>query len=223
MVSDNRNITTLARQIGISRHALYRHRDNHMGELLQRVNEVRKEAAAEAAIEVARTETRADYSRALNVMRELERCFIRTNKMFDACDKWLRDPVDPEEYFLGPRVHDVDVMWFEIGDRGRVINHRERLSAILDRVSGATGEGVETVEIRHADPRELLLKSTKTLNSLMSFLARLKEQLEASAAADPTQSDAWNRIRTILLEELADYPEARARIAERLVRELGSV
>src|SRR5690242_19426041 len=42
-------------------------------------------------------------------LAQLEKCLNRVNLLMDACDEWLRDPENPERYYIGPRAEDVMV------------------------------------------------------------------------------------------------------------------
>lgn len=157
---------------------------------------------------------------ATNVMAELERCFARVNLLFDACDRWLRDPDDPERYDLGPRSEDVRVVYEEAGADGKPRRRKERLSALLARLEareGGLGVRIESAEYKHADPRELVLKTAAQLQNQTELLAKLLGELNEAPQLNLTVSAEWAVVRTALLVALAPYPEARAAVAERLL------
>lgn len=78
----NRRIAT---QYSVTEAAIRRHKAEHLPETLVRAEEAKEEAHA------------------ADLMAELTRCFVRVNKLFDACDEWLMDSDNPERYDIGPR------------------------------------------------------------------------------------------------------------------------
>ena len=178
--------------------ALYRHKDEHLPQAL---------AKAQGAAEVAD---------ANGIMAELRRCMERVNLLFDACDRWLRDPDNAEQYDVGPRAEDVKVTYTETGAKGKPVRKKARLSALLAKLE-AGGLDVERGEYRHADPRELLLKTSAQLQSHLELLGRVAGQL----AQQPTisvlvSSPEWLQVRAALVDALAPFPDARVAVAEAL-------
>src|SRR4051812_3064907 len=69
----------------LSDDAVRRHREAHLPARLAMAAEVRETTAASETLLL------------------LHRCLERVNLLFDACDRWLRDPEDPSRYDVGPR------------------------------------------------------------------------------------------------------------------------
>ena len=182
----------------VSDQAIYRHRDEHLPAELVR--------AVEA-------ERRAD---ALDVMAELRRCFERVNLLFDACDRWLRDPADPSRYDIGPRAEELMVTYQEAGAEGRPVMRKAPLSRLLAKVEGQV-LGVVMVETKHADPRDLVLKAADRLRHQSELLARLIGELDDRPQINLLLAPEWLEVRAALLEALAPFPDARAAVAERLL------
>jgi hypothetical protein len=181
---------------GLSKAALIRHKADHLPAAL---------LAAQAA---------ADEARALDVMRELRNCFMRVNLLFDACDRWLRDAGNPEQYDIGPRAGDVTVTYETIGADGRRTRKKERLSVLLARVEKQPGISIDSTEVKHADPRELVLKTAARLEGHVRLLAELIGQLDNRPQLNVTLSPEWLRVRATLTHALAPYPDARHAVAE---------
>ncbi len=152
------------------------------------------------------------------VMNELKKCFERVNLLFDACDRWLRDPDNPSRYDLSPRTEDIKVIYEENGSNGKPVRRKAPLSRILAKIEGA-GYLVQGWETKHADPRELILKTANRLQGQIELLARLMGELPPEkilVQIEPT----INQIVFILRQEVRD-PEALQRISQRLLQEAG--
>jgi len=160
----------------------------------------------------------AEEAHALDVMEELGRCFQRVNLLFDACDRWLRDADDPTRYDIGPRAGDILVTYDEPGPKGKPVRRKEALDRLLARVEAA-GEGltVERWESKHADPRELVLKTAQQLTGQTQLLAKLLGQLDERPQVNVLMAPEWLQVRAALLMALAPHPEARRAVAAALV------
>ena len=103
----------IASRFGISAAAAWRHAKSHLAETLAKTTAAREAACVvEVAAEVeARGVMEKERSR--DVMKEFGRCFERTNLLFEACDRWLRDPEDPTRYDINPRSEDVWITFVE--------------------------------------------------------------------------------------------------------------
>ena len=190
----------IAAQFRLSASALVRHHDDHLPATLA---------------EAKRAE---DAAAAIDVMAELRRCFERVNLLFDACDRWLRDADDSSRYDIGPRATEL-LVTYEQAETGsdKVTRRKEPLSALLARVEGLPGVGVVMVETKHADPRELVLKTADRLRSQSELLARLIGDLDERPQITLVTAPEWLAIRAALLDALRAYPDARTAVAARLV------
>jgi hypothetical protein len=186
----------IARQFGLSKDAAVRHHDEHLPALLVRAQGAKDAASADT------------------LMLELRQCMERVNLLYDACDRWLRDPDDPTRYDIGPRAGDVNVIYSEAaGDR--TVQRRAKLSMLLAKLEEANVD-VHRVEWRHADPRELVLKTHGQLQSSLELLAKLAGQLDERPQLNVILAPEWQRVRRALLEALFPFPEARTAVAARL-------
>jgi hypothetical protein len=144
-------------------------------------------------------------------LEQLDRCLRRTNLLFDACDRWLRDAEDPSRYDIGPRAENVKVTYVERGDDNKVTRKKATIAELLDRAAGVAPE-VRLVETRHADPRELVLFAVKRLGSLVELVARIRGELPEPAVT-VLVSPAWLELRGRILRALEPFPEARQAVA----------
>ncbi len=190
-------LRTIADQHGVSKTALIRHKADHLPAAMVKGREAREEAAA------------------VDLMTELNQCFHRINLLFDACDRWLRDADDPSRYDIGPRAEEVHVTYTEPGPDGRPVQRKRPLSDLLEQVEGR-GRTIGLVETKHADPRELVLKTAARLDSQLQLLGKLLGELKEGATVNVLIAPEWLQVRAVLLSELAPYPEARQAVAAAL-------
>ena len=197
LVTNSASLRDIAGQFRVSKSALDRHKAEHLPATMVKAQEVK------------------DGTHALDVMEELRRLFARVNLLFDACDRWLRDPDDPTRYDIGPRAEDVTVTYSE------TINHKQvrkkaKLSALLAKVNG-DGRSVEYAEIKHADPRELALKTAGQLQGQIELLAELLGELDERTQVNVlVASPEWLALRLAILRALEPYPQARLAVVEAL-------
>lgn len=107
----------------------------------------------------------------------------KLNKLLVACDEWLSDPHNPEKYDVGPRANEIEVTYkVEIPtEKGyRYETRKEELAALMS-VCETNSKGERIAEIdwsktKHADPRELILKTASEARNTVATavdLARL--------------------------------------------------
>jgi hypothetical protein len=153
---------------------------------------------------------------ATGTLEQLDRCLERVNLLFDACDRWLRDPEDPSRYDLGPRAEDVRVTYEEPGEGGKGVRKKAPLSELLARLAGIAPD-VRLVETKHADPRQLVLQASKRLEAQSELLARIRGELKDATVLNLTVTAEWVEIRGVILHALETHPAARLAVAAALL------
>jgi hypothetical protein len=231
-------LRALARRYGMSRSALLRHMRNHIPADLARVAEAGQQAQASALVGVVEQRAVQQEERGLNVLAELGSTLRGVNKLFAACDSWLTDPEDPERYDLGPRAEELLVHYWKPARDGQHVRAKAPLSELLALThayapgapsmgaapAGSGGVGIEAVELRGADPRELILKVAKRLEAELQLVARLLGQLPVpteqggSTVNVLVASPEWLSTRAAILAALEPYPEARAAVLQAVRR-----
>jgi len=211
----------IAKRTGTAVASLQRHKVEHIPALLAEATQRRAQAHQQQVAAVGnavREREDAQDAHALDVMEELQRCFQRVNLLFDACDRYLRDPDDSTRYDVGPRSEDVLVTYTELGDDGKPVRRKARLSTLLARAEqdAAGGVVVDRAETRVADPRELVLKATAQLTTQVQLLAKLLGQLDERAVVNIVTMPEWVAVRAALLQALAPYADARLAVATAL-------
>jgi hypothetical protein len=137
-----------------------------------------------------------ENGRMRDVMGELERCFSRANLLFEACDRWLRDPENPDQYDLNPRAEDVYVTLVEAGEDGSItVRKKKRLSLILEDIKGRRpGTEVMAIETKSADPRKLVLDAIAELRQLTGLQLQIFETLNDIRHVAEFQEEVLNCI-----------------------------
>jgi hypothetical protein len=109
----------------------------------------------------------------------------------------------------------------DVTERGREITEKRRksLQELLTLINhgrdedGAEFKRIVKAEHKHADPRELIIKSAQETRHTIALFADLVRQL-----TDVRLLDAWKKI---VFEEVSkESPDCAARIAERLQRSI---
>ena len=190
----------IARRYGLSKDALLRHKADHL------LPEIVAAWRAER------------HGNGLELADELRGWMTTISKLLRACDEWLTDPDDPDRYDLNPRASELLVHYETTvpGPSGRptVVRRKARLSEMLRGVS-RVGEGltITTVESKVADPRKLLLDTTKTLEGHLRLLGELLGKIQTQGTMNFLVSPEWLALRGRMLAALAEYPEARLLLA----------
>jgi hypothetical protein len=198
MLVNGKSLRDIAGRFGTSKSALERHAGEHLPATLAKAHAANETAAA------------------LDVMAELRRCFERVNLLFDACDRWLRDADDPSRYDIGHRAAELLVTYLTAdNETGKATTRKEPLSRLLERVE-QLGITALTVETKHADPRELVLKTADRLRAQTELLAKLMGELDDRPQINVLAAPEWLSVRAALLDALRPYPEVRTAVAARL-------
>jgi hypothetical protein len=107
------------------------------------------------------------------ILGEIEDMVHDVRMLFDACHEYLLDPEDPSRYFLGPRAHEIEVVYLE-----RVVTNPEKgkervfkRRAQLDELLARTGVEVDHSKYSIADPRKLILEAAERLEHIIETIA----------------------------------------------------
>jgi AcrR family transcriptional regulator len=193
------SVAELARTYDLSPGSIYRHRENHLP--------ARMVAAREYE----------DGEEADRLRAELDRCFERVNLLFDAVDRGLRDPEDSTRYDVGPRSEEIRVIYTELDADGREVKQKAPLSALLERVKGGPRDrSVIMVEMKHADPRKLLLETAARLQPQIELMGRLIGELQNGTTINVISSPQWIAVQNVIVEALEEHPDARQSVVRAL-------
>lgn len=149
------SLRNIAQQFGLKDHTcLHRHQEC-IAELLAEARRARESQSV------------------LNVEAELMGYTITMRKLRDACDRWLSDPDRIGEYTLDARADEIDVV-YEISKGDKVKRERAALSELIAKVEKQPGLSVVKVELKQADPRQLIINTMKQLTSQLDVMAKLR-------------------------------------------------
>lgn len=138
-------------------------------------------------------------------------------KLLRACDEWLTDPHDPTRYDLSPRAHEVWCHYETANGDARPTRKKERLSALLARLETASLRepySFVLVEQKSADPRKLIIETSKALEGHLRLLGEIVGKLQTQGTANFLITPEWGEMRGRMLAALAQHPSARLALAE---------
>jgi hypothetical protein len=110
-----------------------------------------------------------------NLLQRVETIMLRMQKLYDACDEYLQDPENGEKYYLGPRAHEMQVVYEKPG-KGKRVRVKEPLDRLLEKISG---KGLFPVEVysKYADPRKLIIDTASVLSKQLELIGKITQQL----------------------------------------------
>jgi hypothetical protein len=189
----------IAVEYGVSPQAVYK-----------RINHLRLTTTASVV------EYQPNLSTQVDAMQQLARSLERVNLLMDACDEWLRDANRPDRYNIELRAGEIMVTYMEAvpGRDGsdRAVKRRDNLQALLDLA--LTIDKVDSINrsaTRMADPRELVLKTSREIRMTVSGGVEL-----ARLIADAQSMQVFRD--TILAEIAKVSPKIAGTIAEAVRR-----
>lgn len=139
------------------------------------------------------------------IVKELDRIRERMWKYAEAVDEELRDPKDPEKYFLGPQARDIEVVYLTKTGQKR----KATLQVLLHRV-----EKVATVlstEYKIADPRVMHIRNAEALTKSLVALGKIVGHIQ-DITVNVTQTQEWTIIKQVIVQSTKDHPEVREKI-----------
>lgn len=137
-------------------------------------------------------------------VEQLDRSLGRVRRLREACHRWLQHPDDPQLYCVEPRAREIEVVYEEPDEEGRMVRRRGSLQKLLLMLQHRVE--VRSVEARHADPRELLLRAAAEERRLAQTLLELQ--------ALKREADALAALRRELMEALEGVsPDLARRVA----------
>lgn len=171
-LTNKRSLRDIARQTGFSKDAIARHRP-HVSKSLVKAAKADQVANADSVLAMIRVQGE------------------RIQLLYDACDRYLRDPEHPERYDLGPRDTDVTVIYEAEEDKEsggdpddenanvKITRVKVRKKALLSELIAGV-PNIFTISYKIADPRELILKTAVVLKGQLEMIAQLSGELMAS-------------------------------------------
>lgn len=162
--------------------------------------------------------TRA-VAQTIDAMAVLNRLLVRAEKLHDACERYLQDPEDPEQYDLRPRAEEIDVTHWRLDPDGKITGkkpEKKSLQYLLDIALDDPDRQLVKVESRHADPRTLLNATSAECRAILAEARALAELLYHGQRMERFMGrveQAFERVARI-------SPEVAREIADDLRRDL---
>jgi hypothetical protein len=142
----------------------------------------------------------------------LEETIDEIQQMRRACQRYLADPDREGEFDVGPRDHDVEVIYYDPDTRS---SHKALLSTLLATAAATQQVKITSAHWRHADPRKLILETHRTLAQQLELLARIQGQIKDETNVY-LSSPVVQQVQQVLLVALEKYPEARRDVVSAL-------
>jgi methyl-accepting chemotaxis protein len=146
-----------------------------------------------------------------DLLARIEKIIKRLQKLYDACDEYLKDPENPDRYELGPRSWEIDVIYRTVEpDTDKMIVRKESLQSLLEKIDR---EGYQPWEVKfkQADPRKLLIDNANSLNRQLETIARLHGHIK-DTVQQVTVNNYWGDIQAVIIGATEGYPEVREKI-----------
>ena len=207
--------SVISSKYNLSRSALSRYKKMH---LVRKVNA---------------TQVKKDLREGDELLTLLETYINNVNMVANACLDDLRDPDDPNKLYLGVKAEDIDVSYYEWPDNKasekgknnpekanpfvsavKPIKKRDKLQVLLNRLND-NGLMTESININAPDRAHTLLKASQAMNKHIHLFGELKGLL-GNVTINITNQPVFIEFTQQVIQCLAEYPEARLKVAEQL-------
>lgn len=146
---------------------------------------------------------------------EIGDMIAHNRKVRRACARYLADPDDPDEFYLGPRAEEVKVVWWDRSKKKPELR-TNTLAYLLDMVTSKVGP-VRESESKHDDPRGLVLASQVANNKTLELLAKIQGKV-ADVNVNIVMNPVVVQMQQVIVEALDRHPEARRELTAALRR-----
>jgi transposase len=174
-----------------------------------------KYVASRLAGQVSAALLEEDVSVGKTILERIERVLEKLEKLYAACDEYLRDPENPGKYCLGPRSWELDVVYRVMDGKGKVCLRKQR----LDRLLETTGLPVHEVVSKLNDPRKFLIDTAAVMGKQLELIAKIQGTLRESVQNNITINAQWTEIKQIIMKATEGHQDVR----DAIVEEVGNV
>lgn len=210
----------IARQYGLQKDSVRRHRNSHLAERVARAQAELARLPRQAddqvdrpMVEAVEAKRRSDS----NVLEVLDEQIGRLRRMSMACDQWLQDPRDPSQYYLGPRASEIDCLWEELDDEGNLVaRHVEELQELKSEIEGHVHAPVILKDTRRSDPRKLLIETVRAMGPQLTILAKMLGELKDFELQAVIMAPQYEAFQLLVLRTLEPFPEAHEALSAAL-------
>lgn len=158
-IIDKKSIRSIAKKYHLAPQTITRHAE-HMPKLLTERRDTQEVLIGE------------------ELTNKIYKCLEKIEIMINSCDDYLRDPNNPNMYYMGPRATDLMVVYYEKDEKGRKKQKPKKasLQLLIDKIE-SEDIIVDYIETKYADPRDLLNKAAMVLQSAVKSLLESSEKI----------------------------------------------
>jgi hypothetical protein len=173
--------------------------------------------------QAAAAEEKQDIREGKAVLDRINEIIVRMEKLYDACDAYLRDPANPEKYDLFPRAWEFEVIYREEvpqGEKTKWVTRKQSLQQILEVIKN---EGYEQPELymKSEDPRKLIIQTAATIGKQLETIARIQGSIKDTINNTYTVNQYWVDFKGIILEAAQGHPDVLEKIKQKIAERLG--
>jgi hypothetical protein len=161
-IRNGASLNSLHKLYGMSRNVLMKHKNVCMARLIADDNDTREALVGDSLIQ------------------QVQDQISMIHKLVKACDDYLTDPDDPEKYFLGERGDEIEVVYRTFDEEtGRTSNMQRKasLQEMITAVESTNHYIVMSLNSKHSDPRDLLLKAIGKLETTSKFIMEASQKM----------------------------------------------
>jgi len=151
------------------------------------------------------------------ILMRLEIVADRNTKLLDACDKWLSDPENEDEYNLDPRASELEIVYNVFSEGGKKIRQKDSLQRILNKINGEGNLDVVRVVAKVADPRELILKTSAEMREELKLVAQITGDLK-NVGSEVNINILGSNLSNMFIDATKDSPEVQENLMKSLRR-----
>jgi len=113
------------------------------------------------------------------LLNRVETVMKRMQKLYDACDEYLRHPDDPDRYELGPKAWEFDIAYRFPDPRNpkKYIAGHDTLNNLLAKCEAGNIRPL-SVRFRHSDPRKLIIETAAVLSKQLELIAKIQGKID---------------------------------------------
>ena len=178
---------------------------------------VQRYLSARLVPKVAEAETQRSEAEGGALVAEIRTIMTRCQRMYDACDEYLRDPKNPERYELGPRAWELDIVYRTVEDgTDKMITRKESLQTLLEKIEDEGGYQPWEIRMKQADPRKLLLETARVLSDQLKLLAEIEGLVSDNLASAGNPTNIYLTLVQVVQDATKGKPEIREKILNAL-------
>ena len=163
---------------------------------------------------VAKAQAARELKAGTDLLNRLESYISVTEKVLNAAEEYLQDPVDPEKLFIGPRATEIKVSYIQDDGNNPGLKRTATLQELLSRVQ-EKDILVDNFEMDFEDPRQTILNAANALSKQLELYRKIRGDIH-NVSLDLTIQPAFRLLVNAILHATKENPEIRREIAKAL-------